>query len=115
MAPDCLIFQHSRTPLRVGSALPLPPDSWQGSCTILRQIGRSRGRSEPLETHPGIVAKALTKQQKKSQTAEAELAFPIQAEPRPFDGYALGDPYDEMFGRDAVQRPQYQILHERLQ
>ena len=76
-----------------------------------------RGRSQPLEKNPGIVAKALTKQHKRSQTAEAELAFAIPAEPRrhPFDGYGLGAPYDEMFGRDSRQRPQYQILHERLQ
>ena len=63
------------------------------------------------------MAKALTKQHKRAQTAEAELAFPIPADARaqPFEGYALGAPYDEMFDRDGRQRPQYQILHERLQ
>src|ERR1700689_3998067 len=72
----------------------------------------------PPSPHPSrIGTKALTKPHKRAHAAEAELAFPSLAEPRrqPFEGYALGTPYDEMFERDGTERPQYQILHERLQ
>jgi uncharacterized circularly permuted ATP-grasp superfamily protein len=63
------------------------------------------------------VAKALMKQQKRSTNGHADPALLSDGEARlqPFEGYVLGTPYDEMFARDAAQRPQYQILHERLQ
>ncbi len=63
------------------------------------------------------MTKALTRHHKANQAATADLAFPISADTRshPFEGYALGDPYDEMFDRDTRQRPQCEILHERLQ
>jgi uncharacterized circularly permuted ATP-grasp superfamily protein len=56
-------------------------------------------------------------QQKKSRGEVVELALSTLDEQRrqPFDGYALGAPYDELFDRAAAPRPQYQILHERLQ
>ena len=32
----------------------------------------------------------------------------------PYEHYALGKPYDEMFTRDGAARPPYQILDQRL-
>ena len=63
------------------------------------------------------MAKVLTKPHKRSAGAAAALDFPLPeaAQPQPFEGYALGQPYDEMFDRDATARQQCLILHERLQ
>jgi uncharacterized circularly permuted ATP-grasp superfamily protein len=46
-----------------------------------------------------------------------EMATAHQASsclPAPFEGYALGAAYDEMFTREGVLRPQYRRLYQRL-